>query len=159
MSKWYYSFLIFFKRFILYISFLHYFTSDSSSMTFVRSSLNPQGNNASADEGLWYLTFYVALFLIHSIWEQVPNTQHRAEQWPRAHPRWGSFHHEALSRLDRAWIMTSAWIWAQGHQRWRGVNLHLIQSVFNQNTIQYIWQGHLQGIDLRFLCGNWLISL
>jgi hypothetical protein len=36
-------------------------------MTFVRSSLNPQGNNAPADEGLSYLTFYVALFLIHSI--------------------------------------------------------------------------------------------
>jgi hypothetical protein len=36
-------------------------------MNFVRSSLNPQGNNASSDEGLRYLTFYVALFLIHSI--------------------------------------------------------------------------------------------
>jgi hypothetical protein len=35
-------------------------------------SLNPCGNNVSKDEGLWYLTFYVALFLIHSIWEQVP---------------------------------------------------------------------------------------
>jgi hypothetical protein len=36
-------------------------------MVFVRSSLNPWGNNASADEGHQYLTFYVALFLIHSI--------------------------------------------------------------------------------------------
>ena len=36
-------------------------------MAFVRSSLNPWGNNASADEGYYYLTFYVALFLIHSI--------------------------------------------------------------------------------------------
>ena len=43
-------------------------------VTFVRSSLNLRGDNASADEGRWYLTFYVALFLIHSIWEQVPNT-------------------------------------------------------------------------------------
>jgi hypothetical protein len=43
-------------------------------MTFVRSSLNPCGDNVSADEGHWYLAFYVALFLIHSIWEQVPNT-------------------------------------------------------------------------------------
>jgi hypothetical protein len=25
-------------------------------------------------KGFRYLTFYVALFLIHSIWEQVPNT-------------------------------------------------------------------------------------
>jgi hypothetical protein len=36
-------------------------------VTFVRSSLNPCGDNASADEGHRYLTFYVALFLIHSI--------------------------------------------------------------------------------------------
>jgi hypothetical protein len=36
-------------------------------VAFVRSSLNPWGNNASADEGHYYLTFYVALFLIHSI--------------------------------------------------------------------------------------------
>jgi hypothetical protein len=42
-------------------------------VTLVRSSLNPCGDNALADEGHWYLTFYVALFLIHSIWEQVPN--------------------------------------------------------------------------------------
>jgi hypothetical protein len=42
-------------------------------VAFVRSSLNPWGDNASADEGHYYLTFYVALFLIHSIWEQVPN--------------------------------------------------------------------------------------
>jgi hypothetical protein len=42
-------------------------------VTFVRSSLNPCGDNASADEGHWYLTFYVTLFLIHSIWGQVPN--------------------------------------------------------------------------------------
>jgi hypothetical protein len=45
-------------------------------MAFVRSSLNPWGDNASADEGHQYLTFYVALFLIHSIWEQVPNTRY-----------------------------------------------------------------------------------
>jgi hypothetical protein len=42
-------------------------------VAFVRSSLDPWGDNASADEGHYYLTFYVALFLIHSIWEQVPN--------------------------------------------------------------------------------------
>jgi hypothetical protein len=35
--------------------------------TFVRSSLNPYGDNASADEGYWYLTFYVVLFLIQNI--------------------------------------------------------------------------------------------
>jgi hypothetical protein len=43
-------------------------------ITFVRNSLYPRGNNVSKDEGLWCLIFYVALFLIHSIWEQVPNT-------------------------------------------------------------------------------------
>jgi hypothetical protein len=43
-------------------------------VAFVRSSLDPWGDNASAGEGHYYLTFYVALFLIHSIWEQVPNT-------------------------------------------------------------------------------------
>jgi hypothetical protein len=42
-------------------------------VAFVRSSLDPWGDNASAGEGHYYLTFYVALFLIHSIWEQVPN--------------------------------------------------------------------------------------
>jgi hypothetical protein len=42
-------------------------------VTFVRSSSNPYGDNVSPDEGHLYLTFYVALFLIHSIWEQVPN--------------------------------------------------------------------------------------
>jgi hypothetical protein len=26
------------------------------------------------DEGRWHLTFYVALFLIHSTWERVSNT-------------------------------------------------------------------------------------
>jgi hypothetical protein len=45
-----------------------------SFMTFVLDSLYPKGNNDPKDEGLLYLTFYVALFLIHSIWEQVPNT-------------------------------------------------------------------------------------
>ena len=29
--------------------------------------INPRGNNASLDEGHYHLTFYVALFLIHSI--------------------------------------------------------------------------------------------
>jgi hypothetical protein len=43
-------------------------------MTFVLDPLYPKENNDSKDEGLWYLTFYVALFLIHSIWEQVSNT-------------------------------------------------------------------------------------
>jgi hypothetical protein len=44
-----------------------------SFMTFVLDSLYPKWNNYLKDEGLWYLAFYVALFLIHSIWEQVPN--------------------------------------------------------------------------------------
>jgi hypothetical protein len=33
-------------------------------------------------KGFWYLTFYVALFLIHSIWEQVSNSP-LTEGWPR----------------------------------------------------------------------------
>jgi hypothetical protein len=36
-------------------------------------SLFAFGHNESRTKGLRYLTFYVALFLIHSIWEQVPN--------------------------------------------------------------------------------------
>jgi hypothetical protein len=42
-------------------------------MTLVWRSLYPKGDNASKNEGLWPLTFCVALFLTHSIWEQVPN--------------------------------------------------------------------------------------
>jgi hypothetical protein len=64
-------------------------------MTFVRSSLNPQGNNASADEGLWHLTFYVALFLIHSIWEQVPN------RWPSQFSFPLTFLSPCISRVDK----------------------------------------------------------
>jgi hypothetical protein len=46
-----------------------------SSITFVRRSLYPWGNNASKGEGHLTLTYFcVALFLIHSIWEQVPNS-------------------------------------------------------------------------------------
>jgi hypothetical protein len=48
---------------LFYKSYLH----DILSMVFVRSSLNPWGDNASADEGHLYLTLYVALFLIQSI--------------------------------------------------------------------------------------------
>jgi hypothetical protein len=45
-----------------------------SFMTFILCSLYPKDINGTKDEGLLYLTFYVALFLIHSIWEQVPNS-------------------------------------------------------------------------------------
>jgi hypothetical protein len=44
-----------------------------SFITFVWRSLYPKEDNASKDEGLWPLTFCVALFL--SIWEQVPNSR------------------------------------------------------------------------------------
>jgi hypothetical protein len=50
-------------------------------MTFVRNSLYSKGNNDSKDEGFWYLTSCVALFLIHSIWERVSNSN-RAEVEP-----------------------------------------------------------------------------
>ena len=43
------------------------------------------------DEGRWHLTFYVALFLIHSIWERVPNIG--------AHLRWTHFHFFELMAL------------------------------------------------------------
>jgi hypothetical protein len=36
-------------------------------ITFVRKPLYPKGNNASKDERLTFNSFYVALFLIHSI--------------------------------------------------------------------------------------------
>jgi hypothetical protein len=52
---------------------LHYDYEGVTFITFVQNPLYPKEYNASKDEGLWYLTFYVALFLIHSIWEQVPN--------------------------------------------------------------------------------------
>jgi hypothetical protein len=57
----------------LYIRSRRYNLRGILFLAFVRSSLNPWGNNASANEGHYYLTFYVVLFLIHSIWEQVPN--------------------------------------------------------------------------------------
>jgi hypothetical protein len=44
-----------------------------SFITFVWRPLYPKGDNVSKDEGLLLLTFCVALFLTHSIWEQVPN--------------------------------------------------------------------------------------
>ena len=46
-----------------------------SFMTFVWRSLYPKGNNVSKDEGPLTANICVALFLIHSIWEQVPNNQ------------------------------------------------------------------------------------
>jgi hypothetical protein len=52
---------------------IHYDYEGMSFITFVRRSLYPKGNNVSMDEGLWPLMFCVALFLTHSIWEQVPN--------------------------------------------------------------------------------------
>jgi hypothetical protein len=57
-----------------------------SFMTFVWRPLYPKGNNASKDEGYLPLTsFCVALFLIHSIWEQVPNTMGRTIHSSRSH--------------------------------------------------------------------------
>jgi hypothetical protein len=59
-------------------------------ITFVQNSLYPRGNNVSKDEGLWYLTLYVALFLIHSIWERVPNRlYHRRLDWASSKPSAG----------------------------------------------------------------------
>jgi hypothetical protein len=46
---------------------LYYDHEGMSFMTFVLDSLYPKGNNDQKDEGLCYLIFYVALFLIHSI--------------------------------------------------------------------------------------------
>jgi transposase InsO family protein len=54
-------------------SIFYYDREGMPFMTFVLDSLYPKGNNDPKDKGLWYLTFYVALFLIHSIWEQVSN--------------------------------------------------------------------------------------
>jgi hypothetical protein len=52
---------------------VHWDDEGTSFMTFVWRSLYPKGDNVSKDEGLYLLTFCVALFLTHSIWEQVPN--------------------------------------------------------------------------------------
>ena len=46
-----------------------------SFMTFVERSLYPKGNNASKDDGPLTINICVALLLIHSIWEQVPNNK------------------------------------------------------------------------------------
>jgi hypothetical protein len=59
--------------FYLTLYYFYKFTYEGENLrnimpvTFVRGSLDPCGNNASVDEGHLYLTFYVALFLIHSI--------------------------------------------------------------------------------------------
>jgi hypothetical protein len=62
--------------FVWMFSIFYHDHEGMSFMTFVLDSLYPKVNNDPKDEGLWYLTFYVALFLIHSIWEQVPNTHY-----------------------------------------------------------------------------------
>jgi hypothetical protein len=60
-----------------------------SFMTFVRRSLYPKGNNASKDEDINHSTsFCVALFLIHSIWEQVSNNYY-LQTWIREGGCWG----------------------------------------------------------------------
>ena len=72
----------------------HYDYEGVTFITFVRNPLYPKGNNASKDEGLWYLTFYVALFLTLSIWEQVPNIG--------AHLRWTHVHFLSFEHLRQA---------------------------------------------------------
>jgi hypothetical protein len=47
-----------------------------SFMTFVRRSLYLKRDNASKDEGLLTFNICVALFLVHSIGEQVTNSVH-----------------------------------------------------------------------------------
>jgi hypothetical protein len=60
---------------------IHYDDEGMSFMIFVRRSLYPRGNNVPKDEGLYHLTSCVALFLINSIWEQVPNTIKSSWSW------------------------------------------------------------------------------
>jgi hypothetical protein len=72
--------------FILYFTLFYVWSRrcdlrDILLVAFVRRSLNSWRNNASADDGHLYLTFYVVLFLIHSIWEQVP------DKWLCGEPR------------------------------------------------------------------------
>jgi hypothetical protein len=52
---------------------IYYDYEGKSFITFVWRSLYPKGNNASKDEGLLIINICVALFLTHSIWEQVLN--------------------------------------------------------------------------------------
>jgi hypothetical protein len=73
--------IILFSIFCVWILFILYHDHEGLSFTtFVRNPLYPKGNNYSKDEGFWYLTFCVALFLIHSIWERVPNNAYYSPQ-------------------------------------------------------------------------------
>jgi hypothetical protein len=71
-----YNYLCCFSYIICFFFYFNIYCNDEgmSFMTFVWRSLYPKGNNFLTDEGHQHLTFCVALFLTHSIWEQVPNT-------------------------------------------------------------------------------------
>jgi hypothetical protein len=64
-------------------------------------------------KGFWYLTFYVALFLIHSIWEQVPNTNLAIESLvtdERESPERESVrHHHGLRAIDAGRLSAIGW--------------------------------------------------
>jgi hypothetical protein len=63
------------------LSIVYWDDEGTSFMTFVWRQLYPKGNNASNDEKSLIINFCVSLFLIHSIWEQVPNIgAHRGAQ-------------------------------------------------------------------------------
>jgi hypothetical protein len=103
--RWIYNAIWFFMSpFVFYtpfsITILPSIFEGMSFITFVWRSLYPKGNNVSKDEGHWYLTFYVALFLIHSTWEQVTNRD------PIGYPRvWLSLY--LVSPLD---LLLNFWV-------------------------------------------------
>jgi hypothetical protein len=104
-------------------------------MTFVRGSLNPCGNNVLADEGFWYLTFYVALFLIHSIWEQVPNTVNLEYQ-----------NNDELKQPEQT-----------VHHSWPdGLHMDHLPSGWNPQTVRSAkTQKHIVAVETQFdLCGQ-----
>jgi hypothetical protein len=76
MFEWYHMIIHVFMCHMIMLSIVYWDDEGTSFMTFVWRSLYPKGNNASKDERSLIINFCVALFLIHSIWEQVPNNDY-----------------------------------------------------------------------------------
>jgi hypothetical protein len=82
---------MFFMCHMILLSIVYWDDEGTSFMTFVWRSLYPKGNNASKDERFLIINFCVALFLIHSIWEQVSNIG--------AHLRWTHFGENVQAKI------------------------------------------------------------
>jgi hypothetical protein len=79
---------------------------------------------------------------------------------PWSHPRWRSFHPEALSGHQRARIASPARIQARGSPVARcTAPMISFSSLYHQNTIQNTWQSLFGGDLLQILCSNLTIHL